>query len=223
MKKITTSGLCIMLLSISFVAFGQSRKKRVHKGAIVGSVLGNAEISQSNSALGAILQAGVGGNTGRIISREMDELSKQIQEAIPGAKVERIEEGIKIILSEKILAFQAAKKDIPKEANLFLDKFAEILTKEKRTYLTIYGYTDSEGREEFNAKISRNRATAIKMYLSTKKVSSKRIGATGVGVADPIDSNATEQGRANNRRIEMAIVANEDMIVDAQRQASREY
>src|SRR5690606_4545136 len=96
-----------------------------------------------------------------------------------------------------------------------LDKLAQILINNPDTNINIYGYTDSKGADSYNLSLSDRRAAAVKNYLSSKGISSSRMNTMGMGEADPIASNSTDEGRAQNRRVEFAITANEDMINDA--------
>src|SRR5690606_11895792 len=102
-----------------------------------------------------------------------------------------------------------------------LDKIAKVLINNPKTLITIYGYTDSVGKDEYNMKLSRSRANAVKAYLGSKGIGVKRITSQGMGEADPIASNDTKEGQAKNRRVEFGIIANEDMVQDAQKEAAR--
>ena len=96
-----------------------------------------------------------------------------------------------------------------------LDKFATVLANIPDTNINIYGYTDSKGTDSYNLSLSDRRAAAVRTYLASKGVSSSRMNTMGMGEADPVASNDTDAGRAQNRRVEFAITANEDMINDA--------
>ena len=83
------------------------------------------------------------------------------------------------------------------------------------TNINIYGHTDSKGTDEYNLSLSDRRAAAVKAYLVSKGIASSRIHTMGVGEKEPVASNDTDAGRAENRRVEFAITANEEMINDA--------
>ena len=83
------------------------------------------------------------------------------------------------------------------------------------TDIVVYGYTDSTGTPEYNLSLSERRASTVKSYLSTKGINASRVEIMGMGIADPIASNETVEGRSLNRRVEFAIVANQNMINDA--------
>ena len=190
-------------------------------GAVLGGVLGNNVGNKNNSALGAVLGGVIGGTAGAIIGKNMDKQAQQIETALPGATVERVGEGIKVILNENTVNFNFDSAELTSTAKSNLDKIAKVLIDNPKTLITIYGYTDSVGKDEYNMKLSRSRANAVKSYLVTKGMGVKRITAQGMGEADPIASNDTDAGRAKNRRVEFGIVANEDMIQDARKESAR--
>lgn len=190
-------------------------------GAVLGGVLGNNVGSKNNSALGAVLGGVIGGTAGAIIGKNMDKQAQQIETAIPGAQVERVGEGIKVILNESTVNFNFDSAELTSTAKGNLDKIAKIFIDNPKTLITLYGYTDSVGKDEYNMKLSRSRANAVKSYLGTKGIGVKRITAQGMGEADPIASNDTKDGQAKNRRVEFGITANEDMIQDAKKEAAR--
>ena len=190
-------------------------------GAVLGGVLGNNVGSKNNSALGAVLGGVIGGTAGAIIGKNMDKQAQDIENAIPGAEVERVGEGIKVVLNESTVNFNFDSADLTPTAQANLDKIVKVFKQNPKTNILIYGYTDSVGKDEYNMKLSRSRANAVKAYMGTKGIGSKRINAQGMGEADPIASNDTDAGRAKNRRVEFGIVANEDMIQDARKEAGK--
>lgn len=190
-------------------------------GAVLGGVLGNNVGSKNNSALGAVLGGVIGGTAGAIIGKNMDKQAQEIETAIPGATVERVGEGIKVILNENTVNFNFDSAELTSSASSNLDKIVKVFKQNPKTHIMIYGYTDSVGKDEYNMKLSRSRANAVKAYMGSKGIGAKRITSQGMGEADPIASNDTKEGQAKNRRVEFAIVANEDMIQDAQKEAAR--
>ena len=146
----------------------------------------------------------------------MDKQAKEIKETLPGAEVERVGEGIKVTLKENMVNFAFNKSDLQPLAKANLDKLAEILINNPDTNINIYGYTDSKGTDEYNLSLSDRRAASVKAYLISKGIASSRMNTMGMGEASPIASNDTEAGRAQNRRVEFAITANEKMINEAQ-------
>ena len=185
-------------------------------GAVIGGVLGNNIGKGGNAPIGAVLGGVVGGVAGNVIGRKMDKQAKEIKETLPGAEVERVGEGIKVTLKENMVNFAFNKSDLQPLAKANLDKLAEILINNPDTNINIYGYTDSKGTDEYNLSLSDRRAASVKAYLISKGIASSRMNTMGMGEASPIASNDTEAGRAQNRRVEFAITANEKMINDAQ-------
>lgn len=190
-------------------------------GAVLGGVLGNNVGSKNNSALGAVLGGVIGGTAGAIIGKNMDKQAQEIETALPGAQVERVGEGIKVVLNENTVNFNFDSAELTQTATSNLDKIAKVFKQNPRTFIVIYGYTDSVGKDEYNMKLSRSRANAVKSYLGSKGIGVKRISAQGMGEADPIASNDTKEGQAKNRRVEFGIMADQDMIQDAQKEAAR--
>ena len=185
-------------------------------GAVIGGILGNNIGKGKNAALGAVLGGIVGGVAGGVIGNKMDKQAKDIENALPGAEVERVGEGIKITLSENMVNFAFNSAELTSSAKTNLDKLATVLINNPDTNINIYGHTDNKGTAQVNQKISENRANSVKNYLISKGIASSRMITMGRGFSEPIASNDTDAGRAQNRRVEFAITANEEMIKDAQ-------
>lgn len=185
-------------------------------GAVIGGILGNNIGKGKNAALGAVLGGIVGGVAGGVIGNKMDKQAKAIKEALPGAQVERVNEGIKITLSENTVNFDFNSAALTTASKNNLDKLSEVMTQYPDTNINVYGHTDSKGSDEYNLALSERRANSVISYLVSKGVARTRLNAMGVGEKDPIADNTTDAGRAKNRRVEFAITANEEMIKDAQ-------
>src|SRR5690606_36061937 len=231
MKKLNVYVLSTAMLAGSFLTGCSSVKNanNTQKGAVVGAtagavlggVLGNNVGSKNNSALGAVLGGVIGGTAGAVIGKNMDKQAQEIENVLPGAKVERVGEGIKVILNENTVNFGFDSAELSSTAKANLDKIVKVFKDHPRTHIHVYGNTDSVGKDEYNMKLSRTRANAVKAYLVSKGIGTRRIAAQGMREADPIATNDTDAGRALNRRVEFGIVANEDMIDDARREAAR--
>lgn len=188
-------------------------------GAVIGGVLGNNVGKGGNGALGAVLGGVVGGVAGGVIGHKMDKQAREIDTALPGAEVERVGEGIKLTLGENSVNFEFGKSTLTSTAKANLDKLVPVFNNYPDTDIVIYGYTDNVGSAEYNLKLSGERAASVKSYLSSKGLKSARFQTNGMGLADPIASNDTAEGRAKNRRVEFAITANDKMVQDAQKEA----
>jgi outer membrane protein OmpA-like peptidoglycan-associated protein len=187
-------------------------------GAVGGNIIGKAA---GNQTLGTIIGAVVGGAAGAIIGRDMDKQAEQIKNDIPGAKVERVDEGIKVEFNEKIL-FAFSKSDLGDSAKKNLNNLATILKNNPNTNIEIQGHTDSRGTEEYNMGLSLRRANAVKDYLISQGIDPARMTVKGYGETAPAYSNDTPEGMAQNRRVEFLITANDKMKADAAKQAGNQ-
>ncbi|MEO7047109.1 MAG: OmpA family protein [Ferruginibacter sp.] len=207
---------------ISFLAMG-CNATRSQKGAAIGGAagaVGGTIIGKAagNKTLGTILGAVIGGAAGAIIGRDMDKQAEDIQTDIPGAKVERVEEGIKVEFNEKIL-FDFSKSDIGDAAKVNLNKLVTVLNKYPNTNIEVQGHTDSRGTDEYNMGLSERRASTVANYLIANGIASNRITTKGYGESAPAYTNDTPEGMAQNRRVEFLITANDKMKADAKTQA----
>lgn len=190
-------------------------------GGLLGAVIGNNIGGGGNGALGAVIGAAIGGGTGAIIGHKMDKQAREIQTAIPGAKVERVGEGIKLVLGENSVRFNVNKSTLTAAAKANLDKLVPVFKSYEDTNIVIYGYTDSTGTVEKNLALSAARAASVKSYLESKQLVITRFTTNGLGIADPIASNETSDGKAQNRRVEFAITANATMVNDAKKEEGK--
>ncbi len=187
-------------------------------GGVLGAVIGNNVGGGGNGALGAVIGAAVGGGTGAIIGRKMDKQAREIQTAIPGATVERVGEGIKLVLGENAIRFDVNKSTLTAGAKANLDKLVPVFKSYDHTNIVIYGYTDSSGVAEKNLTLSAARAATVKEYLASKGLVVDRFTTSGLGIADPVATNDTAEGKAQNRRVEFAITADAAMVEDAKKE-----
>ena len=183
-------------------------------GAGIGALIGGGK----GAAIGALIGTAAGATTGTLIGKKMDKQKAEL-EKIQGAKVETITdpnnlEGIKVTFENGIL-FKTGKSDISQSAMQSLSEFANSLKSNPSTDVTILGFTDNTGSLEINKKLSNERALAVQNYLSTSGVPSSRLTAKGLAWDNPVASNDTNAGRAQNRRVEIYITANEQMVKDA--------
>ncbi|HRE79288.1 MAG TPA: OmpA family protein [Flavobacterium sp.] len=188
----------------------------VAAGAVIGGILGNNLGKGGNTALGAVIGGVVGGAVGGSIGNKMDKQAREIEQALPGAEVNRVEEGIVLVLGENSVNFETSKSVLTPTAKANLDKVVPVFQSYADTDIVVYGYTDSTGRLEFNQKLSEDRAASVRTYLVSKGLSAARFKTRGMGPNDPIASNETVEGRSKNRRVEFTITANEKMIKDTE-------
>lgn len=188
-------------------------------GAVIGGIIGNN--SKIGTAGGALIGAAIGGGTGALIGNSMDKQAREIDQALPGADVERVGEGIHLTLKEDAVRFDTNKSTLTAQAKANLDKLIPVFNSYADTNIEIFGYTDNTGSAEYNLSLSDKRAESVKVYLISKGLAASRFKTSGYGIADPIATNDTPEGRSQNRRVEFAIMANEKMVQDAQKEASK--
>ncbi|HUQ65998.1 MAG TPA: OmpA family protein [Flavitalea sp.] len=184
-------------------------------GAAAGAVIGRAA---GNTALGAIVGAAVGGVTGAVIGRKMDKQAEEIEKNVPGAKVERVGEGIVVDFNEKIL-FAYDKSDLTSSAETNLNKLVTVLKDYPDTDIEVQGHTDSRGTEKYNMRLSERRASEVSDYLKMHGVTASRVTTKGYGETAPVSDNNTDDGRAQNRRVTFLITANKKMVEDAKKES----
>lgn len=231
MKNIAILSLAVIMVASTTFTSCESMKNtnKAQRGAgigavaggVIGAVLGNNLGKGGNGAIGAVLGGVIGGVAGGAIGDKMDKQAREIDTAIPGADVVRVGEGIKLVLNESAVRFDTNKSTLTSTARTNLDKLVKVFKEYPDTNVTIYGYTDNTGSEERNKTLSNSRADAVKNYLASNGLASARFTTTGMGIADPIASNETADGRSQNRRVEFAITANSKMIQEAQKETKQ--
>ena len=214
----------LVVLSAAFIFAGCSSWNKTQKGAVVGTAAGGAAgavigRASGNTALGAIIGAAVGGASGAVIGRQMDKQAEEIEKTVPDAKVERVGEGIVVEFNSSVL-FGFDKSNLSADAKANLDKLVVVLDSYADTNIEIQGHTDSKGSEAYNQDLSLDRTRKVSYYLTDKGINSGRLTIKGFGETLPKYENDTENGRAQNRRVEFLITANEKMKADAEKNAS---
>jgi outer membrane protein OmpA-like peptidoglycan-associated protein len=213
MKMNIIAFICV-LLCMSLIMMGCGTSKALQGGVIgaaggglIGAVIGK---QLGNTAAGAIIGAAVGGTAGALIGHNMDKQAEEMRQDLSNAKIERVGEGIKITFNSGIL-FTTASSDLQSAAKDNIASLAKILNKYPDTNVIIEGDTDSDGSEEYNLKLSERRAQSVADYTKSAGVDAARITTVGKGETNPVASNDTAEGKAQNRRVEIAIFANEKM------------
>ena len=198
-------------------------------GAVIGGILGNNVGNKKNTALGAIIGAAVGGVAGGIIGNKMDKQAEKIKTEIPGAKVERVGEGINVTFDENNpdgskagVYFATAKYDITPNSRLAVDKLVKIFSEYPETNILVEGHTDDVGSDASNMTLSERRANAVGAELKRDGLAANRLTVKWYGETQPKGDNTTADGRAANRRVEFSITANEKMKADAKVEAEKQ-
>ncbi|MDQ7948219.1 MAG: OmpA family protein [Pedobacter sp.] len=218
--KIATLGIALAVGSMAMQGCDSltNTQKGAGIGAAAGGVIGGIIGKKAgNTAVGAIIGAAVGGTAGGFIGRRMDKQAAEIQKAIPNAEVIREGEGIIVKFDNGIL-FDFDKFELKDVAKTNIQSLAGSLNQYPGTDVKVIGHTDSRGTEEYNMTLSQKRAAAVKAYAVSQGVPSARLITVGKGFAEPIADNATDEGRAANRRVEIVIVANDQLKKEASQQ-----
>jgi len=182
-------------------------------GAVVGGIVGH---ELGNTVLGAIIGAAVGGTAGVLIGNHMDKQAEEIENEVEGVTVERVGEGIALKFDSGLL-FEFDSSTLQPNAKTNIYKLADILKKYPDSNILIAGHTDSDGTEEYNQSLSERRAQAVSDYTKLQGVDPSRLSIIGLGENEPIATNESVDGKQLNRRVEIAIFANEDLKAAAER------
>lgn len=223
MLKMNIIKLLLLPVIAGLLSAGCKSASKTQKGAIIGAA-GGAAVgagvgkAANNTALGAIIGAAVGGVTGGIIGKKMDEEAKEIAQ-IPGAEVKRVGEGINVTFESGVL-FEVNQSALSSSAQTKIKNLAEVFIKYPDSYILIEGHTDATGSAQHNMDLSEKRAKAVAEYLEAQKVSSQRIKTAWYGENQPKFPNNSDANKAQNRRVEFAIYANEDLIEKAKKESA---
>ena len=186
-------------------------------GAGIGALIGGGKGAGIGSAIGAAVGAGAGA----LIGNKMDKQQKELQQQLANqATVEETTDqnglrAIKVTFEGGIL-FPTGKYTLNPQAQADLTRFATSLKSNPDTNVQIYGFTDNTGSYAVNERLAGERADAVLSFLANKGVAPTRLSAQGIPMADYVASNGTPEGRAQNRRVEVYITANENMIRQAE-------
>lgn len=198
-------------------------------GAVIGGIIGNNVGNKKNTALGAIIGAAVGGVAGGLIGNKMDKQAEEIKTEIPGAKVERVGEGINVTFDENNpdgskagVYFATNQSSINANSKLALDKLVRIFNEYPETNILVEGHTDDVGTDAYNLTLSEKRAEAVGAYLRNAGIVATRLTIKWYGETQPKVDNSSDANRALNRRVEFAVTANDKMKADAKVEADKQ-
>ncbi|QNM84957.1 OmpA family protein [Polaribacter pectinis] len=185
-------------------------------GALIGAIIGNNVGSGKNGKLGAVIGGVLGGGAGVLIGKKMDDQAKKIETEIPGAKVERVDNGIVVTFDENSgVYFDTNKSNINTKSQETLKKLSGVFAEFPDTKILVVGHTDSSGKDDYNMSLSEKRAKSVTSYLVNNGLASSRFETLWYGETQPKYDNSTAEGRAKNRRVNVAIVPDDKMIKDA--------
>ena len=172
-------------------------------GAVAGLLVGNNPVQRRNAAL---IGAGIGALAGGAIGNYMDTQESELRAQLQGTGVSVTRMGDRIILNmPSNVTFATDRDQVIPPFYPTLDSVAIVLRKFDKTLIDVDGHTDSVGNAGYNQDLSERRANSVANYLASRGIDPRRMSAVGYGLERPIASNATESGRAQNRRVEIAI------------------
>ena len=223
MKRFIPIFLCVLILLPGCGSMNQTGKGTLigsgagaALGAGIGALIGK---DAKGAAIGAAIGTAVGAGTGAVIGKKVDKKAEELA-ALENAKVETMEDSngltaIKVTFDSGIL-FATGKSNLSAASKQELKEFATRMADLPETDITIYGHTDNTGSDAVNERLSNERALAVQNYLNSCGISTSRMTAEGKSYSMPVASNETVEGRAQNRRVELYIYANEAMIKAAE-------
>ena len=212
-RMIAAAALGALVTTAACTTDPETGERRVSKtaiggigGALGGYLLGDL-VGGRRDRTEKVIGAGIGGIAGAGIGAYMDKQERQMRERTAGTDVEVVRQGDDLLLNiPSGINFAYDSATVQPQFRGTLDKVAGVLSEYNRTYIDVYGHTDSTGSASYNQGLSERRAQSVADYLSTRGVQSARMATRGFGLSQPIASNETEEGRAANRRVEIKVV-----------------
>ncbi|NAW64245.1 OmpA family protein [Photobacterium halotolerans] len=175
-------------------------------GAVAGAAIGVASSSKSDRGKGALIGAASGAALGGGVGYYMDVQEAKLRQQLESTGISVTREGDQIVLNmPNSITFGVDQSNLSQQAMSALQNVALVVKEYDKTQLNVYGFTDSTGSESYNLRLSQVRASEVSNYLVRTGVAAQRVLAKGMGEAHPVASNANEQGRAQNRRVEIVL------------------
>ncbi len=213
-KLIVTGVSVIALLGACTTTdpYGPDRRNNTATGAIAGA-LGGAVLgyltNTSNSEEGrknALIGAGIGALGGAAVGAYMDRQQRELEAQLSGTGVGVARQGDNLVLRmPSDVTFASNQSSINQRFNATLDDVAAVLNRYDQSIIDIIGHADSDGAEDYNLNLSRQRASSVAQYLVSRNVLPDRLYVDGRGESEPVATNATAEGKAQNRRVEILI------------------
>ena len=211
-RIIGAAGLAAMLATTACTTDPTTGQRTISKAAIggIGGALGGYLLGDlvggRSDRTEKILGAGIGAVAGAGIGAYMDAQERKLREETAGTGVDVIRDGDDLLLRMPSgITFAYDRADVQPQFQPTLNDVASVLAQYPKTYIDVFGHTDSDGADAYNQTLSERRAQAVSTYLVSRGVQSARMGTRGFGETQPIASNATEEGKAANRRVEIKI------------------
>lgn len=172
-------------------------------GALAGMAVGGSSVAQRNAVL---IGAGVGALAGGAVGATMDKNEAELRAQLQGTGVSVTRVGDRVVLNmPSDVTFGVDQDTVRSSFFPVLNSVAIVLNRYQQTVVDVYGHTDSTGNDQYNLQLSERRALSVANYLNAQGVDSRRFAVTGFGETRPIASNASEAGRAQNRRVEIQL------------------
>jgi outer membrane protein OmpA-like peptidoglycan-associated protein len=195
---------------------GERRMSKAAIGALAGAAVGTgtgALVGGRQKRTEMIVGAGIGAIAGGAVGAYMDKQERELRAKTAGTDVEVVRNGDDLLLNMPSgITFETNSYAIQPQFRKTLDDVAATLAQYDRTYIDVYGHTDSTGGDAINVPLSENRAKSVADYLNTRGVAAARVGTRGFGASQPVASNETADGRQKNRRVEIKIVPVQDGV-----------
>jgi len=169
-------------------------------GAVLGGVLGEGKADKILT--GAAIGAGIGTGVGAYMDHQEEKLGH-----IPGTTVERVSEDLLLVHFESDVLFDIDSAVVKPASRGALDEASQVLVEYPKTAIVVQGHTDATGSEAHNQELSERRAGAVVAYLTGRGIEPARMVPVGYGEGQPVASNDTTSGRAQNRRVDLLLKA----------------
>ena len=191
-------------------------------GAVTGAIIGHQKDPSGGALKGALIGAAAGGALGAGVGAYQDKQQAEFEEQLAAERaahqveIERMQnEVLKLTMSSEV-SFDYDSAKVKQSFEPTLNKMANIMERYDQTKIVVVGHTDSDGSEQYNQRLSEERAVSAAHYLERKNISRTRVGVEGRGELDPRTSNSTSEGRAANRRVEIYLVPENDASLPPQ-------
>jgi outer membrane protein OmpA-like peptidoglycan-associated protein len=208
--------LILTIAAAAVLVAGCANMNNQQKGTMIGAAGGAlaAAAIGKGSVWGVLAGAAIGGTAGNLIGKHMDEQARELEQAVPTAEVNRVEEGINMTFQSGLM-FALNSSDISPDYRDDLAAAAAVFNKYPDTYILVEGHTDDTGTDEINVPLSERRAKAVSSFLVGQGVAPGRLEEAWYGSSQPKYPNDSADNRSKNRRVELAIYANEALVAQA--------
>ncbi|KTR84586.1 outer membrane protein OmpA-like peptidoglycan-associated protein [Novosphingobium fluoreni] len=208
-RLLTSAAAILSLVTVSACVTdpntGERKVSRTAIGGVGGAGLGYLLGSVIGGRTARIVGAGIGGVAGGAIGYQKDKQIRELRESTAGSGIDVSDSGDGILVNLPDVTFAVDSTEISPSFQASLDRVAQSMVQYPDSLIDVYGHTDSTGSAQYNMDLSKRRADAVARYLIGRGVSSARIQTQGMGKNYPVADNATAEGRAKNRRVEVKI------------------